>query len=743
MPRPRRPGAPEPKRRSRNGCCGEEKPSCLNCQRQDEHCDYSFRLNWSGRSKRPSIDSSFATSNGLRTPLVEFSGVVRFDAADAGDRSAPGLSGRRVPPDGFINFKPGDFGSLEDASPSSNTTLGTLDTSTPQSSSGIGLSPSQSDDPAKASSQGRPPSTSGLFGLGRPRSSKHEICSPSASSADERADFQSLPAFVFSSNPISQPISFLRDSSGTGQHSELLSHSREVNRQHIDTRAAPHEDHGLSFLLNDIDEPTPTLHLNTSSGHDATATGTVAIRSLSFGNRNLRDRLSSTMTPSDRDSRPSLDKSEDSKNNEESIAARHKWHAYLTSVTDNYGFDNGRPDRDLTLNNDHAAIDINSAIEGASPASQYSNSLAVRKPNYSGYYASPVAINIPRYLSPLPQSLLKNPINLFHRARYLGHPEPANRIAHWVSDVFPTLRVALEASKEDITDSHLATAILLLSLKIVSPATFEVPIPWQSHLKLARDLFIARSDRLAKPGNQIGAFFARWLGYIDTMGALSCRQVGPPLMMYHHVLAESCRPQNYDEHCVDCFTGFSPRTGFFLLRLAQLVQQCDNDRFDEFGNFNRDWHPSADMVMEADALLSDFDDLGELVHADPTHHVGAEADDMMSTERAFRCAGLVHLHRRVLESSPDSFPVQDALRRLISALDRMGLGTSTEVCSLLPLFTAGCESRDSAQRMKVLDRLLELEKSGLKQMQNARRLMQHCWEKELLWIALADGQFLG
>ena len=71
-----------------------------------------------------------------------------------------------------------------------------------------------------------------------------------------------------------------------------------------------------------------------------------------------------------------------------------------------------------------------------------------------------------------------------HRARYLGHPEPANRIAHWVSKVFPTLRMALESSSEDITDSHLATAIMLLSLKIVSPRTFEVPITWKSHLKL-------------------------------------------------------------------------------------------------------------------------------------------------------------------------------------------------------------------------------------------------------------------
>ncbi|KAI9853132.1 MAG: hypothetical protein M1830_006743, partial [Pleopsidium flavum] len=61
MPRPKKIGGPEPKTRSRNGCwpckakkvkCGEEKPSCLNCTRQGEACDYSIRLNWDGRTKR-------------------------------------------------------------------------------------------------------------------------------------------------------------------------------------------------------------------------------------------------------------------------------------------------------------------------------------------------------------------------------------------------------------------------------------------------------------------------------------------------------------------------------------------------------------------------------------------------------------------------------------------------------------------------------------------------------------------
>lgn len=301
-----------------------------------------------------------------------------------------------------------------------------------------------------------------------------------------------------------------------------------------------------------------------------------------------------------------------------------------------------------------------------------------------------------------------------HRARYLGHPEPANRIAHFVSDVFPTLRVALESSHEEITDSHLATAILLLSLKIVSPGTFEVPITWQSHLKLARDLFLARSEAMARPGNKIGAFFARWLGYIDTMGALSCRQAGPPLMLYDTILTTCHGAEYHDDSCVDCFTGFTPRTGSFLIRLAHLVQQCDSQRFDEMGDFVKVWHPSADVVMEAHAMLGDIDGLSEQAHANLEHHQG-ESEDMMAVEEAFRCAGLLHLHRRVLGSSPNSFPVKEALRKLISALERLRLGASTEVCALFPLFTAGCESRDSSQRAKLLSRFVALEKSGLKQ----------------------------
>ena len=105
MPRPKVPGAPEPKRRSRHGCwyalsvklckqtclllpvltwarrackakkvkCGEEKPRCQNCDRNGEAvCDYSIRLQWDGRPKRSSKGASASgpgeTSGGMGEP---------------------------------------------------------------------------------------------------------------------------------------------------------------------------------------------------------------------------------------------------------------------------------------------------------------------------------------------------------------------------------------------------------------------------------------------------------------------------------------------------------------------------------------------------------------------------------------------------------------------------------------------------------------------------------------------------
>ncbi|KAF7589984.1 hypothetical protein BBP40_003476 [Aspergillus hancockii] len=460
-------------------------------------------------------------------------------------------------------------------------------------------------------------------------------------------------------------------------------------------------------------------------------------------------------------------------------SAVRKWHAYLTSVTDNYGLDCGRPDSDLNKNDDHSAIDINYALDlinsqnessavskdgpdGSSPSDLQSSLDCTRY----AYYETPVPINIPRYLSPLPPSLVQTPINLMyfhhfinhtarmlvphdcgnnpfvsvlpsmaigdsnllnlmlaysasHRARYLEHPEPATRIAHWVSNVFPALRVALEDPHEKVTDNHLAAAIMLLSLKIISPSTFEVPIPWQSHLKLARELFLARKDQMAYPGNRIGAFLGRWLGYLDIMGTLSCRHTEPPLPEYYGLISTCCSVEGFDEFCVDCFTGFAPGTGLFLTKLGKLVHQCDNERFDEMGIWVSGWRPSANVILEAQELITDLEILRNRAHASSRHFRELDSTDIIASDRAFYYAGLLHLHRRVLGTSPFSALVKEAVSGLRNALAQIRPGASAEVGTLFPMFTAGCEALDPKQRMEIQERFEILEKTGMKQLKES------------------------
>src|SRR5271155_2131339 len=52
--------------KSRKVKCDEAHPSCLNCQRQGEACDYSIRLNWDGRGKKkPEGTGQIVFSSGM------------------------------------------------------------------------------------------------------------------------------------------------------------------------------------------------------------------------------------------------------------------------------------------------------------------------------------------------------------------------------------------------------------------------------------------------------------------------------------------------------------------------------------------------------------------------------------------------------------------------------------------------------------------------------------------------------
>ncbi|KAJ0422182.1 fungal-specific transcription factor domain-containing protein [Aspergillus carlsbadensis] len=786
--------------------CGEEKPSCLNCQRQNEPCDYSLRLNWGGRTRRkssvdsPSSQTSSLSRHSLSFPLSPPSLSQIFPASPIRPFNSSGweVSTPQDEPTETIYWKAESAGDMTVGRtyPSRLHDFHDSPTVPDQSLNACNRTtdrvPVELDLPCGGSSLGNPP---------------YPIVPDAVPSVPSLFDFN------FRSGQVSQPISFVRPALDAADFAMDDSPFRRGSMPDYQQNLS-----GLPSTELEVSNAPANCALSPPNSHDATSPRSFDTSLFTSGTpRDQGDSPDSFLAgildgpPGDSIRSNGHTRSYSSSARQYSIrptlsqrpglsTSERKWQTYLTSVTDHYGMDCGRSDLDLGRNDDHSAIDVSDALDviqsQASSHASSPGSLQADKDRNAGdgnkyaYYALPVPINIPRYLSPLPAALLKVPINLMyfhhflnhtarvlvphdcgdnpfssvlpsmaiddpnllnlmlaysasHRARFLGHPEPANRIALWVRDVFPSLRLALEDSHRKVTDSHLATAIMLLSLEIVSPGAFEVPVPWQTLLKLARDLFLARQGQMTYPGNRVAAFLTRWIGYVDVLGALSCRHHQPPLLEYSTVLGACHADEEWDEFAVDCFTGYTPRTGLFLTQLGGLVHQCDNERFGDMQTFLPEWAPSPDIICRAEALVDDWEMLDVNVHTHDKHYLESESSDMIAVDRAFRYAGLLHLRRRVLGEDSGSEEVLKALNGLMQAVTAIRTGAAMEAGVLFPIFTAGCETRNPKQRVEIKERLEVLEGIGMKQIQSARKLMQRCWDTGLPWIAFAQGEFLG
>ena len=79
-------------------CSGEEKPRCLNCERQGETCDYSIRLNWGGHTKRNPDNTGSTASSATNSP---YEATFSFES-NASPLFPPALPEAPVSPANFI-----------------------------------------------------------------------------------------------------------------------------------------------------------------------------------------------------------------------------------------------------------------------------------------------------------------------------------------------------------------------------------------------------------------------------------------------------------------------------------------------------------------------------------------------------------------------------------------------------------------------------------------------------------------
>ncbi|KAF3034713.1 hypothetical protein E8E12_006522 [Didymella heteroderae] len=483
----------------------------------------------------------------------------------------------------------------------------------------------------------------------------------------------------------------------------------------------------------------------------------------------------------------------------------------MDSVSTTYGYDLGLPDFDTPRNKDDSAIAIFSPEIGTrelysdlplDDAEPRTRDMAFGK---GGYYVKPVPIRIPKSLEPLPPILMENKMNLLyfhhfinhtarilvphdceknpfrqilpemavrdpsimnlllaysasHRARMLAQPEPSNRIALWVRDVFPQLRLALASNPHEVSNSTLCAVIMMASLEIIASNTFEVPISWQSHLQMARAMVLARGGPQGiDKADRVSYFLGRWFAYLDVLGSLSGNKTDTPLgSMYW----SASNAQHDSEFEIDCLMGFTNRCVGSLARISELAKACEPLRIDAQGNIRDDWRPTPDIEAQALAIKRELEEGLTQRHVQHCTHALSpssssssssssqetntwDATEIYATNEMFHWGGLVHLYRRVLGRPASDSCVQGAIHSIVELLYKVRRGSSAEACLLFPMFVAGCDAQDAGQREKIMDRLRGVEGFGMTQIDRARSLMQRVWETGKPWESLVSGEFFG
>jgi hypothetical protein len=295
-------------------------------------------------------------------------------------------------------------------------------------------------------------------------------------------------------------------------------------------------------------------------------------------------------------------------------------------------------------------------------------------------------------------------------------------MATWVGDIFPALRQALSDPHKNFSDANVATTIMLASLEIVSPKVFGFAIPWQKHLGLARELITARPGGLHYQTNfrqdNVCSFLWSWAAYLDIIGSLTGGPKDSSTAWMFDYEPEDM-DDGYDE--IDCIMGFTTRCVYLLANIADLAKKCDAERIAGDHEIRNSWKPNHETLEQAQRLEANLRDSMSQPPR-PCKHIHTKGDlekwdrfELTATNEAFHWAGLVHLYRRILGRHSGDDDVQNAVQNIVACLKRLRRGGTAENCMLFPMFTAGCDAKDGAQRDLILERLAIGEAHGMTQ----------------------------
>jgi hypothetical protein len=161
--------------------------------------------------------------------------------------------------------------------------------------------------------------------------------------------------------------------------------------------------------------------------------------------------------------------------------------------------------------------------------------------------------------------------------------------------------------------------------------------------------------------------------------------------------------------------------------VATLIKECQCTRFDEAQDrVKLRWQPLDSHGHRARSLIERLRKSSQRRVSPCPHEAvssprspqtphSTDLQELMSVNVIYHWAGIIQLHRRVLNTPQESREVIFAIDKVLELLSTMRAGSPAEACMLFPIFSAGCEARDSERISAFRRRTKDISMLGMRQ----------------------------
>ncbi|KAJ6095564.1 hypothetical protein N7486_006310 [Penicillium sp. IBT 16267x] len=301
-------------------------------------------------------------------------------------------------------------------------------------------------------------------------------------------------------------------------------------------------------------------------------------------------------------------------------------------------------------------------------------------------------------------------------------------IAKFTNTALNGLRRAMLDPKQADKLETISTALALCTSDVISGDLST----WRIHLSGANKLILSAFQSSSEDAKTpLQTFVIKWYALLDIFAGVSgLRKSSNPGGRYWS--------SSDDDTYIDEWTGYSLDLIPIISRIGRMARiQQKKTRVMAVNDDSEDEEVDTQLREENLEEVRDMENLiyslynrtahpALVNHPDPATR--KRAVEMQCIHRAFLYTALLHLYRRVQDLPKHHTKAVYAVHMVIETIQMIPRESASNILTLWPVFTVGCETDDPVQRNIIEQRIAKLESFGMGNVETARQAMHAYWE---------------